>query len=183
MGRMLLEHGRLGPRQGPSRAARRGCLNETRPAPVYKTRLCPVSSYVGRFLLSPSPKSFRLCRASELCQRLANLSARSRIRNAAPARSVRYVAGPAIGATPMAQILPFVSRCNVFNPDATLAMGEAYDRAISTNPDAESQFVVRELIAKRIVRMALKGVVDRDQLCTSAAQTTILFGVSALDRA
>ena len=83
----------------------------------------------------------------------------------------------------MAQILPFVSRCNVFNPDATLAMGEAYDRAISTNPDAESQFVVRELIAKRIVRMALKGVVDRDQLCTSAAQTTILFGVSALDRA
>jgi len=31
--------------------------------------------------------------------------------------------------------------------------------------------------------MAQKGVVDRDQLCTSAAQTTILFGVSALGRA
>jgi len=70
----------------------------------------------------------------------------------------------------MAQILPFVSRYNVFNPDATLAMGEAYDKAIDTvHSDAESQFVVRELIAKRIIRMAQKGVVDRDQLCTSAA--------------
>jgi hypothetical protein len=84
----------------------------------------------------------------------------------------------------MAQILPFVRRWNVFHPDATSAMGEAYDKAVGTiHPDAESQFVVRELIAKRIIRMAQKGVVDRDQLCTSAAQTTILFGVSALDRA
>ena len=89
-----------------------------------------------------------------------------------------------MGSTLMAQILPFVRRCKVFGPDATLAMGEAYDKAIGTiYPDAESRFVVRELIAKRIIRMAQKGVVDRDQLCTSAAQTTILFGVSALDHA
>ena len=89
-----------------------------------------------------------------------------------------------MGSTLMAQILPFVRRCKVFSPDATSAMGEAYDKAIGTiHPDAESQFAVRELIAKRIIRMAQKGVVDRDQLCTSAAQTTILFGVSALDRA
>jgi len=46
-------------------------------------------------------------------------------------------------------------------------MGEAYDKAIGTiYPDAELQFVVRELIAKRIIQMARKGVVDRDQLCT-----------------
>ena len=83
----------------------------------------------------------------------------------------------------MAQILPFVRHCNVFNPDATLAMGEAYDKAIDTvHSDTDSQFVVRELIAKRIIRMAQKGVVDRHQLCTSASQTTILFGISALDR-
>jgi len=82
------------------------------------------------------------------------------------------------------QVLPFIRRSNVFAPDVTSAMGEAYDKAMGTiYPDAESQSVVRELIAKRIVRMAQKGVVDRDQLCTSAAQTTILFGVSALDRA
>jgi hypothetical protein len=84
----------------------------------------------------------------------------------------------------VAQILPFIRRSSVFAPDVTLAMGEAYDKAISTiYPDTESQFVVRELIAQRIIRMAQKGVVDRDRLCTSAAQTTILFGVSALDRA
>ena len=83
----------------------------------------------------------------------------------------------------MAQILPFVRRCNVFNTDATLAMGEAYDKAISTiHPEAQSQCVVRELIAKRIIQIAQKGV-DRDQLCASAAQTTILFGISALARA
>jgi hypothetical protein len=72
------------------------------------------------------------------------------------------VAGPAIGAKLMAQILPFIGRSSVFAPDVTLAI----------YPDAESQFVVRELIAKRI-----KGGADRDQLCTSAAQMTILFGV------
>ncbi len=84
----------------------------------------------------------------------------------------------------VAQILPFIRRSRVFVPDVTVAMGEAYDRAIGTiHPDAESRFVVRELIAKRIIQMAQKGIIDRDQLCASAAQTTILFGVSALDRA
>ena len=82
----------------------------------------------------------------------------------------------------VAQILPFIRRSSAFAPDVTLAMGEAYDKAIGTlYPDAKSQFVVREMIAKRIIRMAHKGVVDRDQLCASAAQTTILFGVAALD--
>jgi hypothetical protein len=51
-----------------------------------------------------------------------------------------------MGSTLMAQILPFVRRCKIFGPDATLAMGEAYDKAIGTiHPNAESQFVVREL--------------------------------------
>ena len=39
----------------------------------------------------------------------------------------------------MAQILPFVRRRNVFDPDATLAMGDAYDKAIATiETDARS---------------------------------------------
>ena len=63
----------------------------------------------------------------------------------------------------MAQILP-IRRYKAFDPDATWAMGAAYDKAIGTiHPDAESQFVVRELIAKRIIGIAQKGVVDRDQ--------------------
>ena len=54
----------------------------------------------------------------------------------------------------MAQILP-IRRYKAFDPDATWAMGEAYDKAIGTiYPDAETRFVVRELIAKRIIRMA-----------------------------
>jgi hypothetical protein len=77
----------------------------------------------------------------------------------------------------MAQILP-IRRYKAFDPDATWAMGAAYDKAIGTvHPNYESQFVIRELIAKRIIQMAQKGVVDRDELCTSAAQTRILFGV------
>ena len=53
--------------------------------------------------------------------------------------------GLAMGSTLMAQILPFVRRCKVFSPDATSAMGEAYDKAIGTiHPDAESQFVVHD---------------------------------------
>jgi len=68
----------------------------------------------------------------------------------------------------MAQILPFVRRCSVFEPDVTLAIGDAYD-AIATIPtEAQSQFVVQELIARRIIRMAQKGMVDRDQLCVWA---------------
>jgi len=82
----------------------------------------------------------------------------------------------------MAQILP-IRRYKAFDPDATWAMGEAYDKAIGTiHPASESEFVVRELIAKRIIGIAQKGVVERGHLCTSAAQTTILFGISALDR-
>ena len=80
----------------------------------------------------------------------------------------------------VAQILPFIRRRNAFDADATSAMGDAYDKAISTiHPDDESQFVIRELIAKRVIQMAQRGVVDRYQLCTLAAQTTILFGVCA----
>jgi hypothetical protein len=78
---------------------------------------------------------------------------------------------------PMAQILP-IRRYKAFDPDATWAMGAAYDKAIATvHPDDESQLVIRELIAKRIIQMAQKGVDDRDELCTSVAQKSILFGV------
>jgi hypothetical protein len=78
----------------------------------------------------------------------------------------------------MAQILPFPHRGGIFDPDATSAMGQAYEKAIATiEPAAESQFVVRELIAKRIIRMARNCELDPDQLCTSA-----LSGISRLGR-
>jgi hypothetical protein len=42
-------------------------------------------------------------------------------------------------------------------------MGEAHDNAIrAIHTDAESQFIVRELIAKRMIWMAQKGIIARD---------------------
>ena len=54
----------------------------------------------------------------------------------------------------MGQVLQF-RRKNAFLPEATIAMGEAYDAALSSlNQDAKSELFVRELVAKRIVQAA-----------------------------
>ena len=75
------------------------------------------------------------------------------------------------------------SLAKILSAQSILDTKRVYSETLCIHPHAESQFVVRELIAKRIIQIAQKGVVDRDQLCTSAAQTTILFGISALARA
>ena len=80
----------------------------------------------------------------------------------------------------MAQILPFPWRHDVFEPDATSAMGLAFDKAIAIiDPPAESRIVVRELIAKRIIRTARKGQLDREQLCRSAVSGIPIRGRTA----
>jgi len=66
----------------------------------------------------------------------------------------------------MADILQFRPRLNVFAPEQTSAMGYAYDKAIATL--ADSELVVRELVAKRIVRLARRGECDPEHLCSSA---------------
>jgi uncharacterized membrane protein len=70
---------------------------------------------------------------------------------------------PQVNAT-MAQVLKF--RCNdVFFPEVTASMGEAYDAAIaSLPPDARSVFYFHERIAKRIMKAAYAGEIDREQL-------------------
>jgi hypothetical protein len=64
----------------------------------------------------------------------------------------------------MGQVVQF--RCNdVFSPEATTAMGEAYDIAIaSLQHDAKSMLIVRERIAKQIMKAAYAGEIDREQL-------------------
>jgi hypothetical protein len=64
----------------------------------------------------------------------------------------------------MGQILLF--RCNdVFPPEATAAMGEAYETAIAAlQDDAKSALTVRERIAKRIMRAAYAGEIDQERL-------------------
>ncbi|MGB8628890.1 MAG: hypothetical protein WCD69_05800 [Xanthobacteraceae bacterium] len=57
-------------------------------------------------------------------------------------------------------------RCNdVFPPEATAAMGEAYDTAIAAlHNDAKAVLIVRERIAKRIMRAAYAGEIDQERL-------------------
>jgi hypothetical protein len=68
----------------------------------------------------------------------------------------------------MAEILQFRPRLTVFAPELTSAMGDAYDKAIAALPNSDSGFMVRELLAKRIVRLARRGECDAEHLCSSA---------------
>lgn len=69
----------------------------------------------------------------------------------------------------MAQVIRFARRRTVFGPDETAAMGDAYDSALlALREDCKSQQIIRELLAKRILRLAKRGELDRGQLCCSA---------------
>jgi hypothetical protein len=68
------------------------------------------------------------------------------------------------GARAVCQILPF-RRENAFLPEATRAMGAAYDSAIAALQNGvRAELFVRELVAKRIIHAASIGEVDRERL-------------------
>jgi hypothetical protein len=68
----------------------------------------------------------------------------------------------------VADILQFRPRVNVFAPELTSAMGNAYDKAIAALTTTDSELMVRELLAKRIIRLARRGEFDPEHLCSSA---------------
>ena len=68
----------------------------------------------------------------------------------------------------MADILQFRPRLDVFAPELTSAMGDAYDKAIASLSNNDSDLAVRELVAKRIIRSARRGERDPEHLCSSA---------------
>ncbi|MGN6748352.1 MAG: hypothetical protein ACTHJS_07140 [Xanthobacteraceae bacterium] len=68
----------------------------------------------------------------------------------------------------MADILQFRPRLSVFAPEQTSAMGNAYDKAIAALANTDSELMVRELVAKRIIRLARRGECDSEHLCSSA---------------
>ena len=68
----------------------------------------------------------------------------------------------------MADILQFRPRVTVFAPELTSAMGDAYDKAVATLPDTDSELMVRELLAKRIIGLARRGECNPEHLCSSA---------------
>jgi hypothetical protein len=52
-----------------------------------------------------------------------------------------------------------------FGPDATRAMGAAFDKACRSLRDCSQAPVVREIIAKHIIDLARDGERDPDHLC------------------
>ena len=61
-----------------------------------------------------------------------------------------------------------------FDSDATQVMGEAYDKARKMLHDKGQPDVVQEIIARRIVEVAMTGERDTDQLAKRALQA---FGI------
>jgi len=69
--------------------------------------------------------------------------------------------------------LPFLPN-GTFDSDATQVMGEAYDKARKMLHDKGQPDVVQEIIARRIVEIAMTGERDPDQLAKRALQA---FGI------
>ena len=68
----------------------------------------------------------------------------------------------------MAEIIQFRPRLTAFAPELASAMGDAYDKAIAALPNGDSGLIVRELLAKRIIRLARRGECDPEHLYSSA---------------
>jgi len=68
----------------------------------------------------------------------------------------------------MADIVQFRPRLDVFAPELTSAMGDAYDKAIACISNNDSELAVRELVDKRIIRSARRGERDPEHLYSSA---------------
>jgi hypothetical protein len=69
---------------------------------------------------------------------------------------------------------PLFLQNGTFDSDATQVMGEAYDKARKMLHDKGQPDVVQEIIARRIVEVAMTGERDPDQLAKRALQA---FGI------
>jgi len=68
----------------------------------------------------------------------------------------------------MSKIEPLLHRHQVFDPDATVALGMAYERAIGELHACHQPEFVRGIIAKGIIAAAMRGERDPERLCESA---------------
>jgi len=69
-----------------------------------------------------------------------------------------------------ADILPFLEDCD-FDATATRVMGEAYDKARRLLHDRGQPQIIQEIIAKRIIDIAMTGERDADELARRALVT------------
>lgn len=67
----------------------------------------------------------------------------------------------------MSNIIDYIRRPAVFEPEAVSAMGDAYERALASF-DTPPVKTVREVIAGRIISLAQKGERDPALLCLEA---------------
>jgi hypothetical protein len=74
-----------------------------------------------------------------------------------------------------ADIVPFL-KDRAFDAEATRVMGEAYDKARKMLHDKGQPHVVQEIIAKRIIDIAMTGERDPDELARRALQALGLAG-------
>jgi hypothetical protein len=91
-----------------------------------------------------------------------------RVRNSAAAMRISGQHSRAAEEALMVDILQFRPRLDVFAPELTSAMGDAYDKAIACISNNDSELAVRDLLAKRIIRSARRGERDPEHLCSSA---------------
>lgn len=68
----------------------------------------------------------------------------------------------------MAEILQFIRPDNSFDPETLTILAAAYDKAVAGIHDRDQSKVVREVVAKRIIALAMKGERDPERLCQSA---------------
>jgi hypothetical protein len=68
----------------------------------------------------------------------------------------------------MASIVPFISNA-IFEPEDIKTMSDAYDRALEKIRDfGYPNRIVKEIVAKRIIKLAKAGERDLHRLCDSA---------------
>lgn len=68
----------------------------------------------------------------------------------------------------MAQIVQFIRPADSFDPEVVSVLGKAYDMAVAALNDIGQPQVVREVLAKRIIKAAQKGERDPAALCAIA---------------
>jgi hypothetical protein len=96
---------------------------------------------------------------------------------AALERACNIQLGVGIGTTAMVEILKFVRPETVFDPESIRVLASAFDEVWSRIEQSESHlaqpaysWAMREVIAKRIIKIAQQGVKDQQMLVDDAVQ-------------
>jgi hypothetical protein len=71
----------------------------------------------------------------------------------------------------MGQIIPFVRRACVFDPESVTVLSTAYANALYVLGGRGQIPMPQQVIAKRIIVVAGRGELDPDRLCKAALET------------